>query len=401
MRSQKFGPGMLAGVPPEVSLALALHNAHGTYAVFLGSGVSVSAEIPTGRGVTLDLIRQIATAEGEEAGTDPEEWYRHTFSEEPDYSQVLEKLARTRQERRDILHPYFEPTEEDREEGRKVPTRGHHAVAALAAKGCVKVILTTNFDRLMERALEEAGIDPVVISSEEDIEGAPSLQHAGVTVVKINGDYMDTRIRNTAEELASYSPKIEALLRRIFDEYGLVISGWSGVSDTAILQAMRGTRSRRYTLYYASRGAPSEEVQRMVNNLQGVVIESSGADELFSDLLERVEALERFGSDDPITAAVAVQRVKRFLEEEGRHIRLRELVVAEGRDLRTTVFDADLFPLDWRPTPGGPNTEQQQRAEEYRRRILSHDRLLAAAVGMMAAGGTTPASARFARSQSC
>src|SRR5215218_1917323 len=112
MSSQKVGPGMLAGVPPEISLALALHNARGTYAVFLGSGVSVAAEIPTGRGVTVDLIRQIATAAGEEVGTDPEGWYRHTYGEEPDYSQVLAKLARTRQERRDLLHSYFEPTEE-------------------------------------------------------------------------------------------------------------------------------------------------------------------------------------------------------------------------------------------------------------------------------------------------
>ncbi len=86
----------------------------------------------------------------------PETWRRNTYGEEPDYSAVLEKLAHTQQERRALLQRYFEPSEENREEGRRLPTRAHHAIAELIAKGCVNnVILTTNFDRLMEPALEE------------------------------------------------------------------------------------------------------------------------------------------------------------------------------------------------------------------------------------------------------
>lgn len=379
---------MIPGVAPEVSLSLSLHNAPGTYAVFLGSGVSRAAEIPTGWEVTLDLVRKLAASNGERAGVDdPEGWYQATFGEGPNYSALLERLARTRQERRDLLQGYFEPPDEDREGGRKPPTIAHRAVAELVAKGCVKVIVTTNFDRLMERALEEAGVSPQVISSEPDVEGAQPLQHARATVVKANGDYLDARIKNTPEELASYEPAMLELLERIFDEYGLVVSGWSAASDTALLEALRGKRSRRYALYWATRGAPSKDVRQLVENLQGVVVESAGADELFPGLLERVEALEDLGPADPITARVAVQRVKRYLDDEPRYVRLRELVVSEGRGLRETLFGEGAFSPGWWPAGSTDAEVRAGLAPEYRRRVLSYDRSCEAAVGFMAAGG--------------
>lgn len=82
---------MMPGVAPEVPLSLSLHKAPGTYAVFLGSGVSRAAEIPTGWDVTLDLVRKLATSSGEPAGVeDPEGWYEATFGEGPNYSVLLE-----------------------------------------------------------------------------------------------------------------------------------------------------------------------------------------------------------------------------------------------------------------------------------------------------------------------
>ncbi len=185
-------------------------------------------------------------------------------------------------------------------------------------------------------------------------------------------------------------------MERIFDEYGLVVSGWSAGSDTALLEALRGKRNRRYALYWATRGAPSEEVAQLVENLQGVVVESVGADALFSDLLERVEALEDLGPSDPVTAKVAVQRVKRYLDDEPRYVRLRELVVSEGRKLREQIFGEGAFSLDWWRT-GGPEAEvRAELASEYKRRVLSYERACEAAVGLMAAGGFY-ASARQAR----
>jgi SIR2-like domain len=71
----------------------------------------------------------------------------------------------------------------------------------------VRVVITTNFDRLIENALREAGVEPTVISSEDAIAGATPLVHSQCTIIKIHGDYLDARIKNTDAELEESPPR--------------------------------------------------------------------------------------------------------------------------------------------------------------------------------------------------
>ena len=103
-----------------------------------------------------------------------------------------------------MLRGYFELSADDHEEGTKRPTATHRAIAALAAKGFIRVILTTNFDRLIETALNDAGVAPAVLTTPDQLQGALPLIHTRCCVVKLHGDYLDTRIRNTQAELDSY-----------------------------------------------------------------------------------------------------------------------------------------------------------------------------------------------------
>jgi hypothetical protein len=48
-------------------------------------------------------------------------------------------------ERQQLLRGYFEPTEEEAEQGIKSPTPAHKAIAELVSEGYVRVVLTTNF----------------------------------------------------------------------------------------------------------------------------------------------------------------------------------------------------------------------------------------------------------------
>jgi hypothetical protein len=79
----------------------------------------------------------------------------------------------------------------------------------------------------MEQALVDLGIQPMVVSSGDSARGALPLAHSRCTVIKVNGDYLDARLKNTAGELASYEFEMERLLDQVFDEYGLIVCGWS------------------------------------------------------------------------------------------------------------------------------------------------------------------------------
>ena len=86
-------------IDPTVSLAFAVHSNRGAYAALIGSGGSVGAGIPTGWQVVLDLISKLARVLGESPGDDPAGWYLERFGEEPDYSKLLDALARSPAER--------------------------------------------------------------------------------------------------------------------------------------------------------------------------------------------------------------------------------------------------------------------------------------------------------------
>jgi hypothetical protein len=282
-----------------------------------------------------------------------------------------------------LTHPlkgYFEPTEEERQEGKKIPTAAHEAIARVAAEGYVNVILTTNFDRLMEQALEVEGVTPTVIATPDSIMGAQPLQHAGVTVVKVNGDYLDTRIKNTPEELEAYAPETDGLLDKIFDEYGLVICGWSGTSDTALKDALQRARSRRYTTYWVSRGESSEEAQQLTKSLNGVAVESEGADQFFTGLEEKISALESLQETESLTPRMAVATVKRYLEEDRYRIRLRDFLVQQASDLRESVFSRDEFPITW------DNSPEEELPGKVQRRLKAYDVLIEPTLGSLVTG---------------
>jgi hypothetical protein len=288
-------PVPAGGVDGRVALATAIHAAPGVYAVLVGSGMSSAAGIPTGWQVVQDLIRKIAIAEGaevEELGDAPEIWWTQQGRPDPRYDTILTSLASTDAARQSLLRGYFDPPPTDG--GQIQPTAGHEALAWLCATGRVRLILTTNFDRLIERALDAYGITPQVVSSVGALGGMTPLPHPGVTVVKLHGDYATSGLRNTPEELGAYPSEQNAFLERVFDEFGLVVVGWSAEYDGALAEALYSSPSRRYPMFWATfNGHVTESARRLIDLRRAQIIDTSGADDFLPDLSQRVERLDQ------------------------------------------------------------------------------------------------------------
>lgn len=316
---------------PILPLAISMHANKGVYALLLGSGVSRAAEIPTGWEVQTDLIRRIAHLEGEYCDPYPTEWYEVRHGEPPNYSKLLATVAKSPPERSQLLRGYFEPTEDERERGVKQPTAAHHAIADLIRRGYVRVVITTNFDRLLELALEEFGITPTVIASADAAEGALPLAHCSCCIIKVHGDYLDARILNTEEELSAYPEALDRLLDQVFDEYGLVVCGWSAEWDTALRAAIERCNTRRFTTYWAARNSklPSGLAQRLINQRRAEVVPIADADWFFLQLNEHVASLEELNRPHPLSAKLAQATVKRYIVDDKHRIRLHDMVIEE------------------------------------------------------------------------
>lgn len=124
------------------------------------------------------LIPKLGASQGIIDSDDWHQWYKDKYQQSASYSSLLGEIVKTPTERAQLMKSFFEPTDEEKEIGWKPPTKAHLAIARLAKEGYVRVILTTNFDRLLEKAFELEGITPQVISHE----GAYRKQHLSYTV---------------------------------------------------------------------------------------------------------------------------------------------------------------------------------------------------------------------------
>ena len=224
------------------------------------------------------------------------------------------------------ISEYIEPNEQERETEEKQPTAAHQAIADLAAKGFVRVILTTNFDHLMETALRDKGIVPTILSSPDHVQGALPLIHTKCCVFKLHGDYLDTRIKNTPAELDEYPPEFDHLLDRIFDEFGLVVCGWSAEWDGALRNAIYRAKSRRFSTYWAVRGDAGDMAQRLIAHRQAQVISIKDADEFFKTVQQSVQSIDEYSMRHPLSTEIAVASLKRYISESRYRIQLSELI---------------------------------------------------------------------------
>jgi hypothetical protein len=351
-----------------------MYSNKGVYALLLGSGVSRSAGIPTGWEVVLDLIRKLARAQGANCEPDPTEWYISTFHEEPNYSKILQDVAIKPSERSQLLRSYFEPNDDERARGIKLPTEAHKAIARLVAAGYIRVIVTTNFDRLLEKSLEEVGVVPTVISTPDGAQGALPLTHTKCTILKVHGDYLDTRIKNTPEELSTYHIGINKLLERIFDEYGLIVCGWSAAWDIALQNAIKRCKSRRFTTYWGLKGELSDAAKSLVDQRQAQTIAIASADTFFREVEEKVLSLSDYEHPHPLSSKVAVVTLKRYLEDEKNKIRLHDLVIDEVEKVHKNI-SPEFLPMNIGFTP-----------EEILHRIQRYDSIVEVLQAMLITG---------------
>ena len=313
-----------------------MHRQPGVFALLLGSGVSRGAGVLTGWEVVSHLIPQIAAMRKEGCGSDPAQWYRGCFGDEPSYSEILKKLGPTPADRKSILKRYFEATEEEREQGLKQPSEAHLAIAELVAHGYVKVIITTNFDRLIENALSQAGVEPVVLSTDEDFANAEPLAHMRCCVIKLHGDYLDPDTLNTEEELKNYDDEKRLFLERAIADYGLVVCGWSADWDEALRVAMASNVSQHYSTYWHVFREASKFSEDCISSRSARKIEWGTADELFSRLRDHVLALEEYAQQPHENVGLATATFKRLLAEDRYRIRLHDYT----KDLVQEVSEA-------------------------------------------------------------
>lgn len=323
---------------PLLSLASVMSTTPTSHVVLAGAGMSKTSGMPSAWDVLVDVGQTLAKSMSPEdaaaAGDDIEAWYLASFGTPLRYEDLLEAVAPKRLERQQRLRAYFEPTAAERDAGHKQPTAGHKALARLVEDGFVGVIITLNFDHLIEMALWDLGIQPLVVKSAEELATLPALRFLPPVVVHLHGDYTAAgSMRNTRVELRDYPADAVRWLERVLGEHGLIAAGWSAEYDPALVRLVRDLPTRPFTSYWIEPGDMAVPASSLASDC-GIVHVRAGADDAFARLGAAVTSLHERPGRHPLALDVAVATAKRDLSTQVQPVAVHDALRAELARLR-------------------------------------------------------------------
>lgn len=124
------------------------------------------------------------------------------------------------------------------------PHTGQHILAALVSSGLAPVLITTNFDTLLEDAIRPAldadGPARLTVLDPESSTRVPFMlaTDARPLLIKVHGDLGAVTVKNTSAELASQDERLRAAVLGLLGRYGLLVAGYSG-RDPALMAILR------------------------------------------------------------------------------------------------------------------------------------------------------------------
>ena len=217
-----------------VRLTRVLHDNREGLCVFLGAGCSLSSsnENLSTAGVVCRYLAD-RTPHIDYSKRPPEENYR-------DF--VNSWLNLGTHDRNDVLARYIPADLE--------PSVGYMNLARLVGAGYIKAIITTNFDNLIDKALQRFGID-YSLHCGDAAATSPSGKAPVVTLAKVHGGLYQCALAFSPDDLEQLPRTVRQLVRRLSSRPLLVV-GYSG-QDRGIMRALSG--SSEHTAFWA---APTE-----------------------------------------------------------------------------------------------------------------------------------------------
>ena len=119
------------------------------------------------------------------------------------------------------------------------PSLGYLCMGELIINGKVDLVSTTNFDDLVQGGVHaiDPGISIKTISSAVSSSVGFSLYEGFPNVIKLHGDYLFDKLKNTEMELQKLESKIADIWERGIKEYGLIVIGYAG-NDSSIMTVL-------------------------------------------------------------------------------------------------------------------------------------------------------------------
>ena len=152
---------------------------------------------------------------------------------------------------------------------------GHAAIAAFAATGLLRAVVTTNFDRLIELALDAAGVRAGRLLRAGGLRAVAGRARDGsapaaIPVIKVHGSVgrTSTMVDTLRQRVLGRPRALEAALARLFRDHAVLVVGFSGADlayDPQYLSLREGAAgSPSFTVVNREGDTPTEALADLV-----------------------------------------------------------------------------------------------------------------------------------------
>jgi len=223
------------------------------FAWLLGAGASAAAGVPTAARVMDDLlvrmyagdfnvVRQSIDADDPAILARIRAHYDGVnglpkFGTPSDYSAVFEKAMPDEATRIAYLRQLFSEC---------TPCYGQRVLGATITTGLTDLVLTTNFDSLIQMAATEAYASAGRVKRMLTVSGLQSTGRASTAIsnsqwpalVKLHGDFQESKLKNLSSELQSQDQTYRQFVIDASRRFGLAVAGYSG-RDQSVMDMLR------------------------------------------------------------------------------------------------------------------------------------------------------------------
>jgi len=213
-----------------------------SFDLFVGAGASVSSGIPSGNDLVWHFKREILNSSGKINGRKYQDLkieaskriIQGFFNERGEsyianpYSHYFNECYPDPNVRKDFLTGLVRD---------KKPSIGFFCLAALVKQEKVNVVWTTNFDDLIEKAINGLNYQSCQIVSPENASSVNNYRTDIPTVIKLHGDFRYDPLQNTNEELKKLEEHLHEHLINASLKNGLLVVGYSG-NDESVLATL-------------------------------------------------------------------------------------------------------------------------------------------------------------------
>ena len=280
----------------------------------LGAGASRSSGIPTGQ----ELVNRWEEDMQERNADEHEAWKKRLgitdTNKDQHYSDYYEEY---------FLEPEDGYNYLKGEMADAMPSAGYVVLAYLLCQTPHKVVITTNFDHLVEKAVNEyAHTIPLVIGHEAIAHHVPS-QITDPVVFKIHNDLL-LKPKSVKRDLKILPEEWKAPLERVFREYHPIFIGYAGNDPSLmdfLLENVELFKDRKwkqpYWMLYGE-DQPTEKAERFVNGAGGLWIRHEGFDIALCQIGKEMGYVEPKDEDEEAFLKDARQRFAALRESFGK-----------------------------------------------------------------------------------